>query len=509
MKTKKLKLAASIIIMAALVVCGFTLRNASAANTGGNALLYTYYDVRTAANGGLGLTDNYFTVTNTSTDWVQAHVRVRTGARSVELLDFDVLLSPKDVFGFDLYRAASGGVEFASCDTHTLTNSGFDVDGNGCVIYDAIPTLIETCTGETAEQAIADTEDGYVEVIGEGAVEAIPGTTKCDDGNSGSTIPGSTLYDLNADGCDILALNIDNALATPLEGRVYYGTVTNGVVKRLAFLNAEVTDSFNQYEPILHADTIVAELTRCQSDDGCFAYGPATSNSVTLTGATDMNYCFYNTGTDAATVINRFGAAATFGPTLADLDWTPRDGSLDQTAHNLSELSENFSKAIVPYDAGDIWDLVNKQYADSHFFNAPALGAETSFAFIFPFQHFINETDSIAAVSVYDTEENPTTIQQGKFISPGLPPPTVSLPEASLHSLTSDAPMEGWIRWAVTASNPTCDNNSFTTDPTDDDVRCEASGYTYVPGYTGAVVTQGADALGVSLFDYNNDYVGD
>ncbi len=47
--------------------------------------------------------DNYFTINNDSNDWIQGHIRFRGAAWSGELLDFDVILSPGDVF---LFRVA-------------------------------------------------------------------------------------------------------------------------------------------------------------------------------------------------------------------------------------------------------------------------------------------------------------------------------------------------------------------------------------------------------------------
>ncbi len=125
MKRGIMKTALRVVLVAVVALCISLPAFAMSGETAGTSLLFTYYDVRSAAAGGLGLTDNYFTVTNTATDrWVQAHVRVRTGSASIELLDFDILMSPADVFTFDLYED-NGAMVFASCDTKTLVNSGF------------------------------------------------------------------------------------------------------------------------------------------------------------------------------------------------------------------------------------------------------------------------------------------------------------------------------------------------------------------------------------------------
>jgi len=44
--------------------------------------------------------DNYFTISNRSNRWIQAHIRFRNGTWCGELLDFDVIFSPGDVLVF-------------------------------------------------------------------------------------------------------------------------------------------------------------------------------------------------------------------------------------------------------------------------------------------------------------------------------------------------------------------------------------------------------------------------
>jgi len=62
----------------------------------GDALLFPVFAA------GAGMYENYFTVSNNSNNWIQSHLRFRGSAWSAELLDFDVILSPGDVFVFRL-----------------------------------------------------------------------------------------------------------------------------------------------------------------------------------------------------------------------------------------------------------------------------------------------------------------------------------------------------------------------------------------------------------------------
>ncbi len=502
-----------------------------------SALMYTYYDVRSSASGGLGVSDNYFTVTNVSTNWVQAHVRVRTGDRSVELLDFDILLSPKDVFTFDMYLGANGGIEFASCDTKTLQNSGFTTTG-GCIVMNSTTngnmlSLIKTCQGLDDAGALAATLKGYVEIIGEGRI--VPLATdknKCatwDSSNTGRTIPGRSLYQLvnDTDPTKNCAADV-RSMPASLEGRLYFVSVdaaaTPFVVARLALLNAEPTHvalpawgiGTNALQQIIvHADTYAAEQSRCGTDPGCFAYVAATAAAAPTTGARDMNMCFYldSTGSPATGIFNKFGAAATFGPTFADM-FLRRDGTLPLTATNLSIMDQGMSLVGAANNGGDnIGTVVPKTYTDSHYFNVPApliFDMQTKFAFIFPFQHFIDEKDVISAVEVYDNEENTTTITIDKFISPGLPKPGGTPgQEASIFSFNPPF-VEGWVRFAPAATNSTsataCQPGAACPGTTVNTL-VRAGSTSYLPGYTGVVYVTGDNELGAALFTYSSAFL--
>ena len=62
-------------------------------NGRGDALLFPFY------NGNAGF-ENYFAITNDASVWIQGHLRFRGAAWTGELRDFDVILSPGDVFVF-------------------------------------------------------------------------------------------------------------------------------------------------------------------------------------------------------------------------------------------------------------------------------------------------------------------------------------------------------------------------------------------------------------------------
>jgi len=375
-------------------------------------------------------------------------------------------------------------------------------------------SLIKKCQGYDDAAALLATQKGYVEIIGEGKIVHLPtDKTKCLSAPLVS-IPGRTLYNLTPTACvgDILDI-------TPvLEGKVYYVTLdpADFSVQRNSYLNAEALDDilppFGGVGPhalkgvIVHADTYAAEQARCAVDAGCFAFVDA-SLVIPVNGASDQNICFYTNPSGAvapAGTINRFGAAASFGPMISDLN-IRRDGTLLTTATALNQLAFNYSvfNGTIDMSNSTAFFPIFKGKADTHYFYVPApaysLDMAVKVAFIFPFQHYIAESNAIAITEVYDTEENTTTISLSKFISPGLP--TVSTPgqEAQIFTFTPPFP-EGWVSFTPSATNGTC----AVTDA--DDTRCALSvppaTSPYLPGYTGAVFTSGDGSLGSSHMHY-------
>jgi len=94
---KKLhKLAAAVAVAAGIALSPQSQAIELETNGLGDALLFPVFA------SGAGLYENYFTVSNSSANWIQGHLRFRGAAWSAELLDFDVILSPGDVFVFRL-----------------------------------------------------------------------------------------------------------------------------------------------------------------------------------------------------------------------------------------------------------------------------------------------------------------------------------------------------------------------------------------------------------------------
>ena len=613
MRKVSLAAIAKVFILAVILVSGILATSANAAvDPTATALLFTYYDVRSLSDGGLGVTDNYFTVINSSSAWTQAHVRVRTGDCSVELLDFDIMLSPNDVFAFDLSQDGDG-IAFSSKDAVTIANSKELApflqtlpDGSDGIAFSSNPSspfytpnltsLILTCgtcpnrTAITEADANRATLKGYVEVIEEGQIvdcaatashvsspsdakhgycrptdeigQYLAGVTCSSPVENLVDITEHTLYELASNFtdpvaglCDLSVERIDPAL----DGRVYYASVSPDFtsVPRLAHINAEGMASIigrpkyaTDKSLILHANTYTDELAapRCLAGNGqesCFAYSEATTNGsgelddASVGGANDMNYCFYQdlvTGgaDDGLGVKNKFGAGATFGPTIADLSYQGRSGFLFATTRNLINFLSYSSVGSYPFlglnsglGIGGPFLSFLRNEVHSHFFFSPApadFDIKTALAFIFPVKHFINEKPQLGKIVYYNMDEEPCTAPSGGFISPGLPGQLETTEEAFLEYLTANCGYaEGWVHIGeISAKNETqidghctlpglprvgnqlpkdaCEVFNFVTSSTSPNADSA-----YTPAVTGAVNVIGGDSHAASLLHFHGE----
>jgi len=137
----------------------------------GDALLFPAFN---------GYIENYFTVSNSANEWVQGHIRFRGAAWSAELRDFDVILSPGDVFVFRLADLDGDGLWEIdqSLDTRNFQYTGM-VHNDQCTGVGGAPVplcldasnLLEPTVNEQSgiTQALINHQRnvGYVEFIGE------------------------------------------------------------------------------------------------------------------------------------------------------------------------------------------------------------------------------------------------------------------------------------------------------------------------------------------------------
>jgi hypothetical protein len=117
----------------------------------GQVLIYPYYTVR---NNSAGQAYNtLFSVVNTTGSVKAVKVRFREGRNSVEVLDFNVFLSPFDVWTATVSPSADGGGQIATNDT-SCTIPTFQPN---------VPVPFRTFAITDADNAITRTAEGYFE----------------------------------------------------------------------------------------------------------------------------------------------------------------------------------------------------------------------------------------------------------------------------------------------------------------------------------------------------------
>lgn len=190
----------------------------------------------------------YVSIENTSSKWVAAHVRLRSGRFSIEVIDFPILLSPYDVFWFQFESVASGvpgepsAIKLWSMDTDTIEKSGLEeligatYDGEIWTMQLAGTILNQFDELSDEYKKMLELTQGYIEVFGLFAIE-------------GPLKAGDTFYDVMSGlwtdftgvsvggidrpsyryGTDVLdrhpAVDVEKALT----GHVFMGDFTNGL----------------------------------------------------------------------------------------------------------------------------------------------------------------------------------------------------------------------------------------------------------------------------------------
>lgn len=141
----------------------------------GSALIYPYYTVRQAGNGAY---DTYLNVTNTTASAKVVKVRFLEGKNSREVLDFNLWLSPNDVWAGMIQATASGATLTSSDESCVSTKGGvtksiaggisFTFTNAGYIGGTADPLNLSNT--DAADTSLDRTREGYVEIIEMGEV---------------------------------------------------------------------------------------------------------------------------------------------------------------------------------------------------------------------------------------------------------------------------------------------------------------------------------------------------
>src|SRR5438045_800518 len=122
----------------------------------GQVLIYPYYTVRNNAAG--QPYNTLMSVVNTTSSTKAVRVRFREGRNSVEVLDFNVFLSPFDVWTSSITPTSAGGAQITTSDRSCTIPSFYS---NG--VAQQIP--FRTITFESGDNSAARTSEGYFEIF--------------------------------------------------------------------------------------------------------------------------------------------------------------------------------------------------------------------------------------------------------------------------------------------------------------------------------------------------------
>ncbi len=155
-KTKIAAVTAAVLGVSAMANAATTNVTLAENGASGQVLVFPYYNV----NNGFSTS---FNITNTKDEFKVIKIRFRESNTSNDVLDFNVYMSPYDVFTMGLTKTASGGVLMQTTDT-TCTHPAIPAGGKefiGADVYDSVTK--------------ADVREGYLEVIEMGIIDPTDG----------------------------------------------------------------------------------------------------------------------------------------------------------------------------------------------------------------------------------------------------------------------------------------------------------------------------------------------
>ncbi len=308
----------------------------------------------------------YISIENTSQNWVAAHVRLRSGRFSIEVIDFPILLSPRDVFWFQ-FEAVPGAlptdpptaVKIWSKDRDTIEKSGLEsLTG---AVYDPVegeltltlqPYILQQFTAmDNNYKTVLELTQGYVEVFGLFALNFPATRTVNPDHNfyhvmaqlwtdGIGDVGGAPAY------CEDAVLGMDPIFRVPaidvskvLTGHVFMGDFTNGLY---AGYTMKAIKEFRS--PALQSPGAPALIDRRD----WFVRGNWNNGGALVLNPATILYAY---GTDAAYLEPDW--ATSFGPT-----WNDGDNTVGAPVSNVDSFSLD-----------EVDDALVKQNLESTYFN--------------------------------------------------------------------------------------------------------------------------------------------
>jgi hypothetical protein len=130
----------------------------------GMVLVYPYYTVR-APGAGTNPYNTYINVTNTTASAKAVKIRFREGKNSREVLDFNIFLSPVDMWTGAVIPTAAGGAAIVTSDRSCTIPSFTFADSTVGTVSSAVPFKSSGYTGDGGGDSIDRTREGYVEIF--------------------------------------------------------------------------------------------------------------------------------------------------------------------------------------------------------------------------------------------------------------------------------------------------------------------------------------------------------
>jgi hypothetical protein len=350
------------------------IQNAMIWNHGGrgDALLGDYYKLLISSTfdppSGTTSFVAYVSIENVSSKWVAAFIRLRSATFGIEVARIPILLSPFDVFWFQIQPIAdlAGNivdVKIISTDENTLTRSGLPTDSGTYNVSVDLTLLNEFLLLPPFLKLASEATQGFIEVFGLFALDNLGAGTVADT----ATLPVimNELWTGAGTG-GIVAFNGQQArdVAQYLTGRVFLGDFNNGLY--FGFPMRALRDWRTTATGTLHRD-ITAEVlsTGAYLRPGQGGQKQRNAGGALINPATII----YNTSGD---------------PAYSDPDWATKFGPTWNDGDNYSDL------AAAHYEV-DAWGLaavdnaVIKQNIQATYFNTGFSGnTYTLLALTFP-----------------------------------------------------------------------------------------------------------------------------
>lgn len=301
----------------------------------GEALIYPYYTAR-------GGNNTLLSVVNTSDKAKAVKVRFREAKNTEDVLDFNLFLSPYDVWtGAVTKNAAGDGARLVTTDTSCTmpAKSSWNNLGNGAYGVDFFNYAYNATDGGAA-QGLDRTLEGYVEIIEMATID----TT--------STYYSSILHDKGVPTCKTIPstqIQPGSGITAPtggLFGAATYLSVGNGATTSA---NAVALNAFGRNGTIETPDNVNPNLW---THNSTIAAVTTPSSVVVADFATTAPAGFVNAQATAAALMasNVYGEYAYSSDLSLATDWV--------ITMPVKQPFVNRSTAVAPFTA--VWDKVNK-----------------------------------------------------------------------------------------------------------------------------------------------------